>query len=140
MTIVVGVDGSEASHAALAWAVDEARLRKASLHVVHSWTFPPVPTEELLMKRIRPTLHDAAEQVVADALTEVDTTGVEITREVADDLAARALLRASEGAELLVVGSRGMGGVAGALLGSVSQHCVHHARCPVVVVPHAERR
>ena len=79
-----------------------------------------------------------AAQVAADAIAEVSGPGeqVKIRTTAAEGSPARVLLDASQGAELLVVGSRGHGGFTEALLGSVSQHCVHHATCPVVVIRH----
>ena len=77
-----------------------------------------------------------AAEVLAGAIAEVSSPAeqVTITSKMVEGNAARALLDASTGADLLVVGSRGHGGFAEALLGSVGQHCVHHATCPVVVV------
>jgi nucleotide-binding universal stress UspA family protein len=133
--IVVGVDGSASSKAALAWAVKQARLSGAVVEAVMAWEFPaaygymmPVPGEV--------DFADIAAGVVADAIAEVSASDehVKIRSRVAEGNAAQVLLEASEGAELLVVGSRGHGGFTGALLGSVSQHCVQHATCPVVII------
>jgi nucleotide-binding universal stress UspA family protein len=81
---------------------------------------------------------DIAAQVVTDAIAEVSGPGeqVKIRSMPTEGSPARVLLDASKGAELLVVGFRGHGGFTEALLGSVSQHCVHHATCPVVVIRH----
>jgi nucleotide-binding universal stress UspA family protein len=75
-----------------------------------------------------------AAEVVDDAVAEVSDKQVTIRRKVTEGIPAQVLLDASKGADLLVVGSRGHGGFTEALLGSVSQHCVHHATCPVVVI------
>jgi nucleotide-binding universal stress UspA family protein len=75
-----------------------------------------------------------AARAVADAIAEVSAGPVEVRSKVVQGNAAQALLNASAGADLLVVGSRGHGGFVEALLGSIGQHCVHHARCPVVVI------
>lgn len=133
--IVVGVDGSENSYQALAFAVHEAKMRGSTLHVIHSWTFPPpVPGTDGLPHA---DLKASAEAVLDEAISWLGADpGIEIQREVANELPAAALINASEGAELLVVGSRGRGGFRGLLLGSVSQQCAHHARCPIVIVPH----
>ncbi len=132
--IVVGVDGSGPSKAALAWAVRQARLTGAVVEAVIGWEFPttygyPVPVSDVNWEEL-------AENVLADAVAEVAGAAgqVEISRKVAEGNAAQVLLDASAGAELLVVGSRGHGGFVEALLGSVGQHCVHHATCPVVVI------
>jgi nucleotide-binding universal stress UspA family protein len=133
--IVVGVDGSASSKAALAWAVKQARLTGATVGVVMAWEFPgnygfPVPGLPYI------DLAGIAAKVVADAIAEVSSPDepVKIRSMVAEGNPAQVLLDASEGAETLVVGSRGQGGFAEALLGSVSQHLVHHATCPVVVI------
>jgi nucleotide-binding universal stress UspA family protein len=133
--IVVGVDGSGPSGAALAWAAGQARLTGAVVDAVIAWEFPltfrtPFPPAAMTdFKKL-------AGRVLADAIANVaDSAGdVDIRPRVVEGNAAEALLDAGAGAELLVVGSRGHGGFAGALLGSVSQHCVHHATCPVVII------
>jgi nucleotide-binding universal stress UspA family protein len=136
--VVVGIDGSETARHALAWAVEEARLRPARLEVVHAWHMPYVtgypwvsPTFDL------DAFEEAAQRTVAVALGAVDTDGLvePITRTLCAGGAASALLDAAKGADLVVVGSRGLGGFTGLLLGSVGDQVVHHADCPVVVVP-----
>ncbi|MTV27149.1 universal stress protein [Nitriliruptoraceae bacterium ZYF776] len=134
--IVVGVDTSEHATRALRWAVEEARLRDATLEVVHSFPWPEVtampaiitmPSEEELVK--------AAEAVVDEALASVPEHGeVEVLRTVRAGGAAGVLCRVAEGADLVVVGARGVGGFRGLLLGSVSQQVVAHAPCPAVVI------
>jgi nucleotide-binding universal stress UspA family protein len=133
--IVVGVDGSPPSCQALRWAAGQARLTGASLQVVTSWEYPttygwvpPYPPDFDPAGDARRLL----EQTVGDVLG--DDPGVEIGVEVAEGHAAPVLVEAARGAALLVVGNRGHGGFAGMLLGSVSEHCVRHAPCPVTVV------
>jgi len=137
--IVVGVDGSPSSQAALAWAVSQAELTGATVEAVIAWHYPVMvggvpfaPIEAVQTADYREfaarTLNDAIEETVArDA-------PVKVSAAVREGNAAHALLDASDGADLLVVGSRGHGGFTEALLGSVSQACVHHAPCPVVIV------
>ena len=142
-TIVVGVDGSEESWRALRWAVDEARLRGARVVAVHAWLCPRVgigahtvpPGYEELRRDAGETLEDAVRSVEA---TDPD---VAVERRVVEGIPADELIAAAEdtGAALLVLGSRGLGGLAGLLLGSVGRQCLHHALCPVVIVPHGER-
>jgi nucleotide-binding universal stress UspA family protein len=133
--IVVGVDGSEASRRALAWASQEATLRKAHLTVltVHEnpeghWTGNP------LYYRESGPAQEQAEAAAEDAVTRGGYRGHASVRSVAG-LAAEQLIEASRDADLLVVGSRGEGGFARLLMGSVSTQVVHHAFCPVVVIP-----
>lgn len=136
--IVVGVDGSDSSVAALRWAVEEARLRDAALEVVHAWEYPGVAdVAAIAAYTISPAeLERGAREVLDAAIAAVGPmpTGVVVTPVVVHGSVASALVDASKGAEMLVVGTRGRGGFAGLLLGSVSQQCVHHARCPVVVI------
>ena len=132
--IVVGVDGSTNSHKALAWAAEEAKLRGATLLLVHSWRFLPVVPDPLAgIPHI--DIEGNAKEVMDDAVATLDEASVRVETEIANESAAHALVRASEGADLVVVGSRGMGGFKGLLLGSVSQQVAHHAHCPVVIVP-----
>jgi nucleotide-binding universal stress UspA family protein len=138
--IVAGVDGSPESKRALHWALSEARLRDAKLVVVHSWSrlflAGPgyVPGAD---PAIRLSIEQEAGQVIDDALAEFATGGLEIERRAVEGQPSATLVEAADGADLLVVGSRGRGGFTGLLLGSVSQQCAHHAPCPVVVVPPA---
>jgi len=138
--IVVGVDGSAHARQALRFALAEAALRGARVVVVGSWAVPPlaatgvgmIPAFDLL----RAELGDSANEVLARELAEVSdaAAGVEVEQHVAQGDAAGVLVEAAAGAELLVVGSRGRGGVTGTVLGSVSRACLHHAPCPVAVV------
>ena len=138
--IVVGVDGSAHARQALRFALSEAALRGARVDVVGSWAVPPlaatgvgmIPAFDLL----RAELGDSAREVLAGELAEVAdaAAGVEVEQHVAQGDAAGVLVEAAAGAELLVVGSRGRGGVTGTVLGSVSRACLHHAPCPVAVV------
>jgi nucleotide-binding universal stress UspA family protein len=139
--IVVGVDGSVGSEAALRWAIDEARFRGAEVEVIHSWSYPYTGeaagmaaisiSGDALQKAAEATLTATVDAVRADGAS--DDVALHTRVERGD--ASAALIRAAEEADLLVVGTRGRGGFAGLLLGSVSQQVVHHAPCAVVVVP-----
>ena len=139
--IVVGIDGSEHSKKALRWALDEARLRSASLRVVYAWTMPVffgygVAQAATLDPQ---SLRAAAKENLDTALDAVagGVEGVSIERKAVEGLAAQVLVDEAKDADLLVVGSRGHGGFTGLLLGSVSQQCAHHAPCAVVIVREA---
>ena len=133
--IVVGVDGSQPSRLALRWAVRQAELTGSTVDAIHAWDMPIAYSMGSVVAD-PDELEKAAEQVLADTvLEEVGAhPAVPVRGRVAMGNTAAVLIRAASGANLLVVGSRGHGGFVGALLGSVSQHCVHHATCPVVVV------
>ncbi len=132
--IVVGVDGSESSKVALTWAIRQARLTGAEVVAVTAWAYRDEYGYPLIMPPIE--WEKIATRVVTAAISEVavGTSDVAIRSEVVKGNAAHALLAASAGADLLVVGNRGHGGLAEALLGSTGQHCVRHATCPVVVI------
>ena len=140
--IVVGVDGSEGSRDALRWALAEAGLRGATVRAIHAWSLPVAfggPT--MPPQAFDPSeVHDHAQRSLDAAVDEVagSSPSVAVERVVEQGAAADVLVQAAEHADLLVVGSRGRGGFAGLLLGSVSQQCAHHAACPVVIVrtPH----
>lgn len=141
MTIVVGVDGSGASMNALRWAIQEAQLRGTDVRAVHAWTYPSLlppaptvaPTEGVIPYDV---LRDDAQEQLDLALSEarVSDAGVDVKPILAEGPPAGVLLEACADAELLVVGSRGHGGFAGLLLGSVSHQCAQHAACPVVII------
>ncbi|MGW3354366.1 universal stress protein [Streptomyces bungoensis] len=133
--VVVGVDGSPSSYAALSWAVRYAGLVGGVVEAVAVWELPglygwsaPAVDMDVDEEETRTRMR----QEVTDVLGE-EAAGSVRTRVVHGN-AADVLLRAAEGAETLVVGSRGRGGFKRALLGSVSQHVSQHATCPVVIV------
>jgi nucleotide-binding universal stress UspA family protein len=134
--IVVGVDGSPSSEHALLWAARQAQLMAAELHAVIAWNFPSTYGWTPVVEDIdwAESARSVLEQAVDNALGRGDAEKVH--QHVVDGHPAPALLDAATDADLLVVGSRGHGGFTGMLLGSVSQHVVTHARCPVVVVHH----
>jgi nucleotide-binding universal stress UspA family protein len=132
--IVVGVDGSAQSKAALCWAAEQATRTGSCLWAVTAWHHSALPGWG-------PTPPDddvaaAAGEMLSQAVREALGTDppVEVRETVIAGHPAQVLLDTARDAPLLVVGSHGRGGVAGALLGSVSQYCVQHAHCPVVVV------
>lgn len=139
--IVVGIDGSHNASHALEWAMTEAAIRKAPLTVItvnsvpaSYWSGAPVelPGDQEKVAEIRKTAEAAvattAEELGADRPESVTVTAV-------SGFPAQTLINASGGADLLVVGTRGGGGFAALVLGSVCNQVVHHAHCPVVVVP-----
>lgn len=139
--IVVGVDQSEGAKAALRFALEEAKLRRATLRVVHAWQYGYIgatgvegayPALGGDIKELRAGAETALAETLRESIPEADT--VEIERRVVEGRPAAVLVDESRGADLLVVGSRGHGGFTGLLLGSVSQQCAHHAACPVVIV------
>ena len=134
--IVVGVDSSQTSLKALRWAIDEAKLRSAELELVHA--FPRPELVGMTMVVTLPSddeLREASEQVLREALAAVGGPGdVAVTQRVGAGGPASVLVEAAGGAELLVLGSRGLGGFRGMLLGSVTQQVIAHASCPVVVI------
>jgi nucleotide-binding universal stress UspA family protein len=147
--VVVGVDGSAGAKEALRWALEEGRLRRSPVRTVHAWTFGYIGGSVegypywggslgsfTSLGVDLNDLHRAAEDLLERAIADVgdETEGVEVERQVVQGPAAEVLVSAAAPDDLLVVGSRGHGGFAGLLLGSVSQQCVHHAPCPIVVV------
>ena len=136
--IVVGIDGSEGARRALRWALEEAVLRHAQVEVVHAWHLPYVSGDPFVATAFDPALYeDAARTLLDNAVDREDISGLVAPpeRTLVCGSAAPALLDAGKAADLVVVGSRGLGGFTGLLLGSVSHQVAHHAECPVVVVP-----
>jgi nucleotide-binding universal stress UspA family protein len=137
--IAVGVDGSAAGEAAVAFAFEEAGLRKARLRAIHVWSDPDVAGTGEMM----PLVYDP--QIVAEdqirrlgeslAMWREKYPEIQLVSEVVHGRPVRILAGASTRADLLVVGSRGRGGFAGLVLGSVSHGLLHHAHCPLAVVP-----
>lgn len=139
-TILVGVDGSGNSRAALAWAIEEAEVHEADVVAMMAWDYLSQPDRSGDSSSFDPDFDaDAARQVVATVVDEVlDDLGrpsVEVDARAVLDLPARALLEAATDADLLAVGRRGLGGFKSLLLGSVSQAVLGHAPCPVLVIP-----
>ncbi|MGH8869879.1 MAG: universal stress protein [Actinomycetes bacterium] len=137
--IMVGYDGSEASRQALGWGIKEARLRHVPLRLVHAFHWPVeeiyVPPGRLSMRRIMTEARDQAATWFAGQVREaVDAApDVEVSGAFEELAPGRLLVDASREAEMMVVGSRGLGGFTGLLLGSVSVQLAAHAACPVFV-------
>jgi nucleotide-binding universal stress UspA family protein len=137
--VVVGVDGSEGSRRALEAAVEQAAEHDAALTVLTTWTQPVTagaPGYASFQWINDADLSGVAKQEQADVLTAVlgPESSLKVDQRVIEGHPAQQLVLAAEDADLLVVGSRGHGGFAGMLLGSVSQHVSAHASCPVLVV------
>ena len=152
-TIVVGVDGSPGSDAALRWALEEARLRHAPVRVVHAYQVPqtaPVdagvgiagPTHHPVfsaedLERLEAAAEQEAQGVIESSLERAGEAakGLTIERAPLAGPPAEMLIAAGREAVLLVLGTRGHGGFVGLLLGSVSQQLAQHPPCPVVILP-----
>jgi len=135
--VVVGIDGSAASHRALVWAVDHARRSRLPLVALHAWHLPVTSAGFYVPWPDPDELAAGADRFLRTQLAAVDTEGLVTPVEcrAVSDRASAALVEASSLASLVVVGSRGHGQLAGAVLGSVSDQVAHHATSPVVVVP-----
>jgi len=140
--ILVGVDGSHHSREALSWAIREAAHHHSPLTVMTVSSEPPRPATGIYWgihnyseDSFDPeTTRKAVAQFVDEVAHETGETPPDITVNVTRGDVAEELLRAARDADMLVVGSRGIGGFAGLLMGSVSSKVAHHAECPVVVV------
>ncbi|MBL8774345.1 MAG: universal stress protein [Acidimicrobiales bacterium] len=136
--IVVGVDASEPARQALLWALREGALREDPVTVVGAWSF--LDQAALTGREFDPAFDQAAADAALAAIVEgvqgedPELAGVEVRLDAACELPTHAILEAAKAADLVVVGARGLGGVKELLLGSVSQHVVHHSPVPVVVV------
>ncbi|MDA1362962.1 universal stress protein [Glycomyces luteolus] len=137
--IVVGVDGSASSQQAFEWALAYAEKLHLEVTAVHAWQYPyaygsgaTVVAASDFAAEARRFLDNAVEKTTAEH------PSVRVQRHVVEGHPARVLIRQSEGAHMLIVGSRGHGSFVGALVGSVSQYCVSHAHCPVLVVRTAD--
>ncbi|MFL5929687.1 MAG: universal stress protein [Gaiellaceae bacterium] len=142
--IVVGVDDSDSSKAALRWALEEGRLRGVPVNAVHAWQPPlaspvvdvgpvsgPMVDVPVVIEKAKEAAEELVERVVQGVAAEA--SGVEVRPAAIEGSPASALVEAAEGADLLVVGSRGLGGFKGLVLGSVSHQMASHAPCPVVI-------
>ena len=132
--VVVGVDGSPQSRQALRWAADLARTFGAPMTVVTAWEFPTTYGYAVPLTDWNPEVDMRRVQDEAIAGVFGDEPPVDLGRVLQPGAAANVLLEASEGSLMLVVGSRGHGGFAGLLLGSVSAVVSEHASCPVLIV------
>jgi nucleotide-binding universal stress UspA family protein len=134
--VVVGVDGSQPSRHALQWAQFMARTLNAAIDAVAVWDIPAAMAamaeawvdDRDPEKETAANLHTTLEEVLGSQPL------VPVREIVRRGSAARELVQASQGAQLLVVGSRGHGGFTGLLLGSVSSACAEHAHCPVLII------
>jgi nucleotide-binding universal stress UspA family protein len=135
--VVVGIDGSEGSRAALRWGAGEAAHHGVPLIAVESWEFSPlvVVTEApVQLDDLRASVVEHLASVVAEELGDPLPEGLEVDRRVVEGVPASTLIELSGPETLVVVGSRGRGGFTGLLLGSVSQQVVSHADGPVAVI------
>ncbi len=135
--IVAGVDGSEGGHRALAWAVQQAAALGGTVQAVSAWSFDGVEISPVVTAD-RGSALDRTQRLLTPAVTAV-TAGYEtpppIAAEAVEGRPAAVLARAAKDADLLVLGSHGHSRMRHTVLGSVSDECVRHATCPVVVVP-----
>jgi nucleotide-binding universal stress UspA family protein len=150
LPIVVGIDGSDDSKGALRWAARQAELTATTVEAVTAWQLPVTFGTVWQMPATYGKSHDLshvdfaadAKKTLEAAIEEVlgSEPHVTVTRHLVSGHPAPVLIEAARHAALLVVGRSGHGGFAGMVIGSVSQHCVSHAACPVVVVRHSTKR
>ncbi len=133
--VVVGVDGSALAANALEFAIEEAQLRKATLHVTYAYTVMSSPVTGSTGKDYYEQVERVAKEFLEEIMAKAPSTeGLDVEWLGVPGNPSEVLIEASRGATLLVVGSRGQGGFLGLLMGSVSTQCVHYSHCPVLVV------
>lgn len=136
--VVVGVDGSDNSAHALRWAAEYARKYELPLVAIAAWGLPVTGGYSPYyggQDDHSDELQDSTKTMLDTTIREAGLDENEVQAHAVRDHPAHALLAAAKSARLLVVGARGHGGFVGMLLGSISQQCIQHAPCPVVVVP-----
>ncbi len=143
-TIVVGLDGSDASREAFHRAVQEAVYRDGEVLAVHIYSYPIMTGYEIAFAVDYEAAEQGAKEWVAKELTRLDESyevdfPVPVRTDVLCGHAGGKLIEAARGADMIVLGSRGYGGFRGLLLGSVTTYVVHHLPCPLLVVPVAEQ-
>ena len=138
---MVGIDGSPASVEALRWALDQAEITGASVEAVSAWEggakqsgHVPLYPDDLPAERAAVRLSEA----IGEAAT--GRGPVDVVHRLVEGRPGDVLTAAAERADMLVMGNRGLGRFTGALVGSVTQHCIQHADCPVVVIGLDKRR
>lgn len=131
-TVIVGIDGSPCSQVALKWAETYASDTGRSLLLVVAWQWPTSYGVPLAYEGFDPA--EDARKAVEAAAADLSLPADRVHTLIEQGPAGNVLVSASNGADLLVVGTRGHGALAGAFLGSTSSFCIHHAHCPVVVV------
>jgi nucleotide-binding universal stress UspA family protein len=140
-TIVVGVDGSDRSVDALRWAIDEARLRHDRVLAVHAWQPPVVPPVDpglatpppVYLPELIAQAEAAAKALIERVVAGLGVSEPDVEPAAIEGPAAQVLVDLSADADLVVVASRGLGGLRGLLLGSVGRQVAEHAACPVVI-------
>jgi nucleotide-binding universal stress UspA family protein len=136
--VVVGVDGSKTSAKAIDFAFDQAEQLHAKVVALHAWSSPfhTYADGQSMLLFDEQKIQDEARLLVAESVAgaAADHPDVQWTTELVSGSPAQALVRRSESADLLVLGTRGRGGFTGLLLGSVSQSVLHHTECPIAVV------
>lgn len=137
--IVVGVDGSDGSRRALETAIDLAAGLGVDVEALCVWSIVYGAGEfAMTLPMAHSEFEEASRKALNDLVAEVDPKGVVVHQSVVEGDASGVLVRASEDARMLVVGTRGHGGFVGLLIGSVSHKVIAHAKCPVLVVPSDE--
>ena len=144
--IIVGIDSSEGSERALRWALVEAAAHGNRVVLLHAWQFPAVGVTSYAGDVLPVFGRSDVERLAAEVLDGAAHLAAELVPDVKVELElvrghpAAVLIDASRQARLLVIGSRGLGGFKGMLMGSTSSACAHHSRCPVVIVPALETK
>jgi nucleotide-binding universal stress UspA family protein len=140
--IIVGVDGSGHSHRALDWAAREAAVRQAPLTVLTVHQIPrgyysavPYPQDPALAEHARELAKEQTDKMLADLETKPPSVTVRAVMGIPSEELLNAAADADADADMIVLGSRGAGGFARLLMGSVSSQVAHHAHCPVVIIP-----
>ncbi len=133
--IVVGVDGSPLATNALEYAIEEAQLRKAELHITYAYPVMAMGVTGSTGKDYYDSVEAEAKEFLQGIMAKAPSTeGLDVEWLAVPGNPSEVLIEASKQATLLVVGSRGVGGFIGLLMGSVSTQCVHYSHCPVLVV------
>jgi nucleotide-binding universal stress UspA family protein len=136
LRVIVGVDGSPHSDRALGWACRRAETCGDTVRAVCAWSLGASGEDWVPQPGVKSEGQRRAEEVLREAVERVrgEHPAITVQTAVVEGPPARVLVEMSADADLLVIGSRGLGGFSGLLLGSVSQQCTHHAHCPVTVV------